>query len=83
MNVISTGAFHAAVEIHGKEWSFGATPDNRSGIFSCPPRACSAHSFREAIPMGEVALSEEAVKAVSRAHLCYNVTPASESNFVS
>mmetsp|Transcript_11305 Transcript_11305/g.25745 ORF Transcript_11305/g.25745 Transcript_11305/m.25745 type:complete len:341 (-) Transcript_11305:25-1047(-) len=61
---VGTGAFHAAVEIHGKEWSFGATPDNRSGIFSCPPRACSAHSFREAIPMGEVALSEEAVKAI-------------------
>mmetsp|Transcript_31248 Transcript_31248/g.72875 ORF Transcript_31248/g.72875 Transcript_31248/m.72875 type:complete len:346 (+) Transcript_31248:60-1097(+) len=61
---VGTGAFHAGVEVFGKEWSFGATNDESSGIFCCNPRSCSAHSFRESIPMGEVQIGEGEVKKI-------------------
>merc|ERR1719277_1721999 len=58
---VGTGAFHAAVEVHGKEWSFGAFSNgpHGSGIFWCPPKGCSAHSYREGLPMGNTTLSKK------------------------
>eukprot|EP00930_Biecheleria_cincta_P088733 TRINITY_DN77990_c0_g1_i1.p1 TRINITY_DN77990_c0_g1~~TRINITY_DN77990_c0_g1_i1.p1 ORF type:complete len:302 (-),score=47.11 TRINITY_DN77990_c0_g1_i1:14-880(-) len=61
--VMGTGAFHAAVEVYGQEWSFGYTPDG-SGVFSCPPRGCTAHSYREPVPMAETDMSEREVQAL-------------------
>ena len=46
-----TGAFHAAVEVHGREWSYGLTPWG-PGIFENPPGECDQHSYRESIHMG-------------------------------
>ncbi|CAE7264497.1 desi2 [Symbiodinium sp. CCMP2592] len=46
-----TGAFHAAVEVHGREWSYGQTVRGH-GIFENQPGECQEHSYREAIHMG-------------------------------
>ena len=40
------GAFHAAVEIFGSEYSFGYCPFG-SGVFACEPRKNECYSFRE------------------------------------
>ncbi|CAE7513155.1 desi2 [Symbiodinium natans] len=48
---LGTGAFHAAVEVHGREWSYGQTARG-PGIFENQPAACGQHSYREAIHMG-------------------------------
>jgi len=61
-NVLSnlgTGAFHAGVEIYGREWSFGATDDGRTGVFCCAPRGCDVHQYRKAVPMGRTRLSQK------------------------
>ncbi|CAE7611287.1 desi2 [Symbiodinium microadriaticum] len=51
-----TGAFHAAVEVHGREWSYGQTVRG-PGIFENEPGECQEHSYREAIHMGYTDLS--------------------------
>ena len=48
---LGTGAFHAAVEVHGTEWSYGQTFGGH-GIFENPPGECEQHSYRESIHMG-------------------------------
>ena len=51
----SSGAFHTAIEVHGLEWSFGATTDDdddTSGIFACDPASAQPHRYREAISLG-------------------------------
>lgn len=55
---LGTGAFHAAVEVFGKEWSF-AFCEQGSGVFQCEPRHCSQHTYRETINMGDTDLTEE------------------------
>lgn len=60
--VIGTGAFHAAVEIHGQEWSFGYRPNEESGVYGCKPRECDLHIYRESVPMGVSKLSEQEVR---------------------
>ncbi|CAE7641716.1 desi2 [Symbiodinium pilosum] len=59
---LGAGAYHAAVEINGEEWSYGFT-DEGTGVFTCGPRECEAHSFRESIPIGATTLSQEEVTA--------------------
>lgn len=62
---LGTGAFHAGVEIHGVEYSFGyCDPEEGSGIFPADPTGCEDHKFRESIDMGEVNLSEEEVEEI-------------------
>jgi len=60
---IGTGAFHAAVEVSGNEWSYGYI-DEGSGVFSNPPKACSVHTYRESVDMGKTNLSEAEVAKV-------------------
>ncbi|CAE7817303.1 unnamed protein product [Symbiodinium sp. CCMP2592] len=48
-----TGAFHAAVEVHGAELSYGFG----HGIVQNQPRECEQHSYRESIHMGYTDLS--------------------------
>ncbi|CAE7949513.1 unnamed protein product, partial [Symbiodinium sp. KB8] len=45
------GVFHAAVEVHGREWSYGQTSRGH-GIFESQPAACQRHSYRESVHMG-------------------------------
>ena len=60
---LGSGAFHAAVQVYGQEWSFGglsADSDDQgdeTGIWSCRPQMCKQHSFRESIPVGTTCLS--------------------------
>eukprot|EP00931_Biecheleriopsis_adriatica_P061903 TRINITY_DN37249_c0_g1_i1.p1 TRINITY_DN37249_c0_g1~~TRINITY_DN37249_c0_g1_i1.p1 ORF type:complete len:457 (-),score=103.72 TRINITY_DN37249_c0_g1_i1:47-1417(-) len=63
---IGTGAFHAGVEVFGKEWSYGCQQrdDSGSGVFTCDPRGCEAHRYREEVPMGHTSLTEEQVRQI-------------------
>lgn len=58
---VGLGAFHGAVEVYGREWSFGHTEEG-SGVFSCEPQGCPEHTYRESIPMGETLLSRREVR---------------------
>uniref|UniRef100_A0A6T0WDF2 PPPDE domain-containing protein n=1 Tax=Alexandrium monilatum TaxID=311494 RepID=A0A6T0WDF2_9DINO len=64
LRAVGTGAFHTGVEVYGKEWSFGFTSDGSSGIFSCPPRCCKTHAYRESVHLGETELSQLDVEAL-------------------
>jgi len=57
---VGTGAFHAGVEVYGREWSYGYTPDC-TGLFVCPPKGCTAHAYRESVPMGDTFMSKHDV----------------------
>eukprot|EP00928_Gymnodinium_smaydae_P084189 TRINITY_DN67447_c0_g1_i1.p1 TRINITY_DN67447_c0_g1~~TRINITY_DN67447_c0_g1_i1.p1 ORF type:complete len:289 (-),score=34.61 TRINITY_DN67447_c0_g1_i1:18-884(-) len=59
--VLGTGAYHAAVEVYGIEWSYGATATRESGVFWCPPGECDAHIYKERIEMGTCGLSQDDV----------------------
>jgi hypothetical protein len=66
-NVLSsmgTGAFHAGVEIHGQEWSFGSTTDGSTGIYVCLPGKNAAHQYIKAVPMGETRCTQKDVRAL-------------------
>jgi len=58
---MGTGAFHAAVEVYGKEWSFGYI-EQGTGIFCCRPKGCTAHRYREAVSMGLTEFGREEVE---------------------
>lgn len=57
---MGTGAFHGGVEVYGKEWSYGYSA-NGSGVFCCEPKGCTAHIYRESIPMGDTKLNPKEV----------------------
>lgn len=59
------GIYHAAVEIHGREYSFGGSSQpNVTGIFACAPKRCPMHAYRESIYLGDCDLSPDQVKAI-------------------
>eukprot|EP00929_Paragymnodinium_shiwhaense_P009798 TRINITY_DN11413_c0_g1_i1.p1 TRINITY_DN11413_c0_g1~~TRINITY_DN11413_c0_g1_i1.p1 ORF type:complete len:498 (-),score=73.28 TRINITY_DN11413_c0_g1_i1:189-1682(-) len=60
----ASGAFHAGVEVYGKEWCYGYTPPEivskhgvLSGISYVPPRQHPDHTYRVTVPLGATALS--------------------------
>jgi len=62
-------ALPSGVEIFGSEWSFGgerADANLESGVFFCAPRGCTAHVYREAVPMGRTSLSMKEVHDLLR-----------------
>merc|ERR1719277_1453916 len=61
LRMFGTGAYHAAVEVHGVEWSFGAKRVG-TGVFATPPAACSAHTYKKPYLMGYTALTAEQVQ---------------------
>lgn len=61
------GAFHAAVEVQGLEWSFGRTfRETLPGISCGLPRSDPQHNFRQTICLGRTKLSMEDVAALIR-----------------
>lgn len=57
------GAFHAGVEVYGREWSYGGGSGRGAGVICDMPRKNKQHRFRETVRMpctrlsdGEVAL---------------------------
>jgi len=63
LTAVGTGAFHGGLEVYGTEWSYGYTASG-SGVFSCPPKGCTAHNFRESHKIGETTMSESEVKSI-------------------
>uniref|UniRef100_A0A7S2BPQ1 C2 domain-containing protein n=1 Tax=Octactis speculum TaxID=3111310 RepID=A0A7S2BPQ1_9STRA len=64
-NIALGGIFHGAIEVHGREWSFGGCKQNRCGIFNVLPRKCPMHSYRETYYLGDSGLiSEGSVNAI-------------------
>lgn len=59
------------MEVYQTEWSYGGCSNGPTdtGIFSCPPRGCEAHSYREAVDMGTTTLSKQDVKQFLRRFL--------------
>lgn len=58
----SYGAFHSAVELYGREWSFGMTNNDWStGVTEHLPGQNADHSFRETLSMGVTRCSEAQV----------------------
>jgi len=55
---VGTGGFHCAVQIFNKEWSFRKTWMG-TGVYWIHPKTCTGHKFRESVPMGKVAITEE------------------------
>jgi hypothetical protein len=58
------GIFHAAIEIYGKEYSFGFASVPVGGIFACKPTVCPSHTFRESVYLGDCELSHKQVQEV-------------------
>lgn len=63
-----TGAFHAAIEVFGEEWSFYRTPNpNACGICkSLRPRQHPVHVYRQSINLGETKLKDWEVRYLVR-----------------
>ena len=58
------GVFHGAVQVYGKEWSFGGTRVNKSGVFACKPKGCPMHTYKQSIYMGDCKKTPEEVHAI-------------------
>jgi hypothetical protein len=65
---MGAGIFHAAIEVHGKEYSFGGTlRKNNStitGVFACAPKKCPMHHYRESVYLGDCELSPAHVERI-------------------
>mmetsp|Transcript_13634 Transcript_13634/g.48130 ORF Transcript_13634/g.48130 Transcript_13634/m.48130 type:complete len:501 (-) Transcript_13634:263-1765(-) len=66
LRALGTGAFHAAVEVYGLEFSFGANHEGEggTGVFTCPPKGCEGHTYRESLSMGHSAMTEDEARAM-------------------
>ena len=56
------GAFHAGVEVLGREYSFGWNDEGTTGVFWVEPKGAGAlfgHRFRERVVLGEVSTTAE------------------------
>lgn len=70
LSAVGTGAYHAGVEVYGIEFSFGRCEDpNVTGICCVPPKGCTAHPFRESLPMGDTSMTKKEVEQLMR-RLC-------------
>jgi deubiquitinase DESI2 len=61
------GIFHAAIEIHGREYSFGGTLNKHSdvtGIFASPSKRCPMHHYRESVYLGDCELNPDQVRLI-------------------
>jgi len=69
--VTTFGAFHAAVEVYGEEWSFYRTPNATScGVCkSLHPRHHPVHVYRQSLNLGATKLKDWEVKYLVRGKL--------------
>ena len=61
------GIFHAGIEIHGREYSFGGTVNKKSkftGVFQCAPKQCPMHHYRESVFLGDCELNSQQVENI-------------------
>lgn len=55
------GAYHAGVEVWGKEYWFGWCPPPASGVTACQPKRNLAHTYFKSIDAGMTQLSQDDV----------------------
>ncbi|XP_034699461.1 deSI-like protein At4g17486 [Vitis riparia] len=48
------GIFHSGIEVHGKEYGFGAHDFPASGVFEVEPRSCPGFIYRNSIILGRI-----------------------------
>ncbi|KAG5049390.1 hypothetical protein JHK85_010493 [Glycine max] len=48
------GIFHSGIEVHGKEYGFGAHDFPASGVFEVEPRKCPGFVYRCSVTLGQV-----------------------------
>ncbi|KAM1046745.1 hypothetical protein ACFX2I_026137 [Malus domestica] len=48
------GIFHSGIEVHGKEYGFGAHDFPVSGVFEVEPRSCPGFIYRCSIQLGRI-----------------------------
>ena len=58
---LSLGAFHAGVEVDGKEYSYGCGPSGMTGVRYCEPRGMPCHHYRTTVDMGTTKLGRAEV----------------------
>ncbi|XP_030474020.1 deSI-like protein At4g17486 [Syzygium oleosum] len=51
------GIFHSGIEVHGKEYGFGAHDFPVSGVFEVEPRSCPGFLYRTTISLGRINMS--------------------------
>lgn len=60
------GVFHGGIEVYGKEWSYGGTKDEGTGIFCCEPKLCEMHTFRQSVLLGNCCKKPREVSDILR-----------------
>ena len=58
------GIFHGAVQIDDREWSFGCTRKDTSGVFCCALTGCAMHTYKQSIFMGDADMTAAAALAI-------------------
>lgn len=51
------GIFHSGIEVHGKEYGFGAHDLPVSGVFEVEPKSCPGFMYRNSITLGYLNMS--------------------------
>ncbi|TKY73209.1 DeSI protein [Spatholobus suberectus] len=57
------GIFHSGIEVHGKEYGFGAHDFPASGVFEVEPRKCPGFIYRCSVTLGQVNLHPSEFRA--------------------
>ena len=59
LEFMGCGAFHAAAEVYGVEWSYGYNDEDASGVFPSPPKYCEMHDYKETHYIGDTTLTPD------------------------
>ncbi|OIW19741.1 hypothetical protein TanjilG_18551 [Lupinus angustifolius] len=51
------GIYHSGIQVHGKEYGFGAHDFPASGVFEVEPRTCPGFIYRTSITLGQTNMS--------------------------
>jgi len=62
--VMVGGIFHPGVEIYGREWGYGFTEDDSSGVCFTEPRCHPQHRYKATVNLGPTEMSEADVDAL-------------------
>ncbi|XP_018841042.1 deSI-like protein At4g17486 isoform X2 [Juglans regia] len=56
MSWFGFGIFHSGIEVHGREYGFGAHDFPASGVFEVEPRTCPGFVYRCSVPLGRITM---------------------------
>ncbi|KAK4265129.1 hypothetical protein QN277_026219 [Acacia crassicarpa] len=51
---VGFGIYHSGIEVHGKEYGYGAHDYPASGVFEVEPRKCPGFTFRCSVTLGQI-----------------------------